>query len=182
MPVKVPNNKRKQPQNRQPVQGKVARKQDSHLYTDDNPESTLHGTGFADEAAAHRTLHLVRKRSITYQFQVINTMYHRAKHHPHPNARMQKAMDTFQEWLDEYQTKKEQVPKYKIVKRPLVETCLRALNSGQLAPADSKLSSSEKFLAALSWATTYVQMPTGKRLANSIRFEFTMDSVWLLPC
>lgn len=27
----------------------------SHLYTDDNPETTLHGTGFKDAATAHKT-------------------------------------------------------------------------------------------------------------------------------
>lgn len=168
MPIKVANNKRKQTENQESVKSKVARKEESHLYTDDNPETTLHGTGFADQAAAQRTLQLVRNRSTTYQFQVINTMYHRAKHHPHPNARMQSAMDIFQEWLDQYQTKKEQLPKYKTVKRLLVEQCLKALDSGQVAPADSKLSSSDEFLAALSWAKIYAQMPTGKRLANTL--------------
>lgn len=31
----------------------------SHLYTDDNPETTLHGTGFKDEAAATKTSRLM---------------------------------------------------------------------------------------------------------------------------
>jgi hypothetical protein len=48
---------------------------DSHLYTDDNPETTLHGTGFKDTEAAKHTIELVSKRSLTYQFQTINTMY-----------------------------------------------------------------------------------------------------------
>jgi hypothetical protein len=48
---------------------------DSHLYTDDNPETTLHGTGFKDSDAAKHTIKLVSKRSLTYQFQTINTMY-----------------------------------------------------------------------------------------------------------
>lgn len=48
---------------------------DSHLYTDDNPETTLHGTGFKDSETAKHTIDLVNKRSLTYQFQTINTMY-----------------------------------------------------------------------------------------------------------
>lgn len=28
---------------------------DSHLYTDDNPETSLQGTGFKDAATAHKT-------------------------------------------------------------------------------------------------------------------------------
>lgn len=145
-----------------------ARKHDSHLYTDDNPESTLHGTGFADAAAADRTIHLIRKRSLTYQFQVVNTMFYRAKHHPHPNAQMQSAMDIFQTWLHEYQTRKEQLVKYKTAKRSLVEQCLKCDEAGQLAPADDSLTSSDTFQAALGWARRYVSMPTGKRLANTL--------------
>lgn len=35
---------------------KVAKNpKDSHLYTDDNPETTLQGTGFKDEATAQKT-------------------------------------------------------------------------------------------------------------------------------
>lgn len=70
--------------NRMPPQrrksSKAAFKTDSHLYTDDNPESTLHGTGFSSAETAERTIKLVSKRSRLYQFQVINTMYNRAKH------------------------------------------------------------------------------------------------------
>ncbi|KAF2716470.1 hypothetical protein K431DRAFT_289389 [Polychaeton citri CBS 116435] len=75
----------------------------SHLYTDDNPATTLHGTGFKDRAAAERTLELISKRSLTYQFQTVNTMFHRAKHHPamEGNAGMREAMGVFRTWLDE---------------------------------------------------------------------------------
>lgn len=71
----------------------------SHLYTDDNPETTLHGTGFKDTEAAKHTIQLVSKRSLTYQFQTINTMYHRAKGHPHKTPGISGAMGVFNEWL-----------------------------------------------------------------------------------
>lgn len=82
---------------------------DSHLYTDDNPSTTIHGTGFKDKAAAERTLDLIKKRSLIYQFQTVNTMYNRAKHHPAmkkavegsaSTADMQAAMSIFRHWLD----------------------------------------------------------------------------------
>jgi hypothetical protein len=79
---------------------KAKSKADSHLYTDDNPSTTLHGTGFKDAETANRTLTLVSKRSLTYQFQTINTMYHRATHHPHKTSAMEEAMAIFKEWID----------------------------------------------------------------------------------
>lgn len=82
---------------------------DSHLYTDDNPATTIHGTGFKDKVAANRTLDLIKDRSLTYQFQTVNTMYHRAKHHPSMRNKiegsaatsgMREAMEIFRHWLD----------------------------------------------------------------------------------
>ena len=82
---------------------------DSHLYTDDNPSTTIHGTGFKDEATAHKTLDLIKNRSLTYQFQTVNTMFYRAKHHPSMKKGisggagtkgMEEAMAIFREWLD----------------------------------------------------------------------------------
>lgn len=48
---------------------------DSHLYTDDNPKTTIHGTGFKDEEAAKRTLKLIENRSLIYQFQTVNVRF-----------------------------------------------------------------------------------------------------------
>ncbi|OQN95848.1 hypothetical protein B0A48_18133 [Cryoendolithus antarcticus] len=80
----------------------------SHLYTDDNPATTIHGTGFKDLATAKHTLEIISRRSLTYQFQTVNTMYHRAAHHPSvrggptaSNANIREAMDVFRIWLDE---------------------------------------------------------------------------------
>ncbi|QDS75805.1 hypothetical protein FKW77_000236 [Venturia effusa] len=83
-----------------PAKSSKGRGKDSHLYTDDNPATTLQGTGFKDAAAATKTLSLVSKRSLTYQFQTINTMYHRASHHPHKTEDMEEAIKVFKEWID----------------------------------------------------------------------------------
>lgn len=39
---------------------------DSHLYTDDNPETTLQGTGFKDQATANNTSESFRSRSCPF--------------------------------------------------------------------------------------------------------------------
>jgi hypothetical protein len=164
--------KRKQPESVTASAPKSkARKQDSHLYTDDNPSTTLHGTGFQDSTVAQRTIDLVQKRSLTYQFQVINTMFHRAKHHPHPNARMHGAMDIFSKWLEHYPVKKKQLPEYKKAGRAVVQAYLEAIQNSQLQLANNDLLNSEPFQQALRWAKNYVDMPPGKRLANTLTCE-----------
>ena len=166
---KAATNKRKEPDSSSTsLPPAKARKHDSHLYTDDNPSTTLHGTGFQDVVAAEKTIDLVKKRSLTYQFQVINTMFHRAKHHPHPNARMEAAMEVFNEWLQQYQAKKQQLPDYKKASRPVVQLCLNVIDSKQFVPENDELLPSEHFQQALTWARAYINMPKGKRLANTL--------------
>ena len=53
----------------------------SQLYEDNHPNESLKGTGYKDKISAINTVELVKKRSLKYQFDVINTMYYRAKHH-----------------------------------------------------------------------------------------------------
>ena len=99
----------------------------SHLYTDDNPSTTLHGTGFKDEATARQTLELVSKRSLVYQFQTINTMYHRAAHHKSSttNLNIQAAMKVFRSWLDnDYHEAKAAQRNYPLLKKEVVELYL----------------------------------------------------------
>jgi hypothetical protein len=141
---------------------------DSHLYTDDNPATTIHGTGFKDKSAALRTLDLIKNRSLIYQFQTVNTMYHRAKHHPSmkkaaPGAAstrdMREAMEVFREWLD--------------VTYPAAKDALRA---GGFKPLLSKktvqrcLPQVEKSTSvsenAMRFARVYAELPKGKKLGN----------------
>mmetsp|Transcript_40910 Transcript_40910/g.65742 ORF Transcript_40910/g.65742 Transcript_40910/m.65742 type:complete len:275 (-) Transcript_40910:277-1101(-) len=81
---------------------------DSHLFTDDNPDSTVHGTGFNSKEKAEQTISMMHGRDITYQFQVINTMYYRAKSviKRTKNATkvkcIQEAIDVFEHWLTDY--------------------------------------------------------------------------------
>lgn len=76
------------------------------LYSDNNPKTTLKGTGFKDAKKARDTIKLVKEYSKVYQFQVINTMYYRAKYHPHRTKGMEEAMKIFSRWLAKYKKSK----------------------------------------------------------------------------
>jgi hypothetical protein len=81
---------------------KTFKKKDSKinfsLYSDDNPKTTLKGTGFKDEKKAKETLELIKNKDIVYQKQVLNTLINRAKYHPHQTKEMKDAIKIFQEY------------------------------------------------------------------------------------
>ena len=74
----------------------------AQLYNDLHPDKSLKTTGFKDANTANHTINLISKRSLRYQFDVINTMYNRAKYHPHTTDDMKKAMVIFKKWLKNY--------------------------------------------------------------------------------
>jgi hypothetical protein len=85
----------------------------AQLYNDLHPEKSLKNTGFKDKSTAIHTIELVSKRSLRYQFDVINTMYNRAKYHPHITDSMKDAMKIFKKWLQNYpKLKKQEDKKY----------------------------------------------------------------------
>lgn len=90
-------------------------KSNSKLYSDDHPTTSLKGTGFKDSNTAHKTIKLVEKRSLKYQYDVINTMYNRAKYHPNQTLEMKDAMKIFKEWLSDYKKKKNKEMDYKFL-------------------------------------------------------------------
>lgn len=142
---------------------------DSHLYTDDNPKTTIHGTGFKDKAAADRTLKLIADRSLIYQWQTVNTMFNRAKYHPSMKkaaegsagtADMRAAMEVFREWLD--------------VTYPAAQAALRG--GGGFKPLLSK-KVVERHLEQIKasevvseigkqFSEVYCHLPKGKKLGN----------------
>lgn len=73
-----------------------------NLYNDLHPTKSLKQTGFKNSDTAFRTIELVKLRSIKYQFDVINTMYNRAKFHPNKTESMEQAMKIFEKWLKTY--------------------------------------------------------------------------------
>jgi len=76
------------------------------LYNDLHPNKSLKGTGYKNAKKAKSTIKLVSKYPLTYQFNVINTMYNRAKYHPYRTKDMLEAMKIFKEWLNEYKKTK----------------------------------------------------------------------------
>ena len=92
------------------------------LYNDLHPEKSLQNTVFKDSATALNTIKIVSKRCLKYQFDVINTMYNRAKFHPHKTKQMDEAMVIFHKWLKKYpKLKKYQDTKYKLLTLEQIE-------------------------------------------------------------
>ena len=75
------------------------KKVNTSLYEDKHPESSTKGTGFKNKQKAIDTLEIIKNRDLIYQKQVVNTMYNRAKHHPHQTENMREAMKVFSDWL-----------------------------------------------------------------------------------
>ncbi len=82
-----------------------------NLYTDDNPKTTIHGTGFANKDSALKTLELIKHRSLGYQFALVNTMYNRARYHPHVTKDMHEAMKVFMNFMVKYKKEKKEQDK-----------------------------------------------------------------------
>ncbi|PWN45756.1 hypothetical protein IE81DRAFT_167876 [Ceraceosorus guamensis] len=141
------------------------RKRASHLYTDDNPSTTLHGTSFKDAASAHRTIQMVSaNRSLTYQFQTINTMLHRAKGHPSKTEGIKASIPIFQEWVDSYQSRKSALRSFKMLKKDRVARYLKYVD-------EHTHYSDKEWQASKSWAERYVALQPKQRLANTLMDE-----------
>ncbi|KUI69623.1 hypothetical protein VM1G_05096 [Cytospora mali] len=127
----------------------------SHLYTDDTPETALQGGGFKDAETANKTIALVSKRSLTYQWQTINTMYNRAKHHPKKTKDIEAAEAVFKAWLkDAYPKQKREQRAFKPLSKKTVETFLPLLQQAQGIDT--------------TFAEMYVSLEARKRLANTL--------------
>ncbi len=72
------------------------------LYEANHPNKSLKGTGFKNKEKAIQTIKLIKDKDIIYQFQVINTMYNRAKYHPYQTKDMKEAMKVYKLWLEKY--------------------------------------------------------------------------------
>ena len=148
---------------RQRTTSKQKESKASHLYTDDNPETTLHGTGFKDAATAHHTVDLVSKRSLTYQFQTINTMLFRAKGHKHKTPGIEAAIDIFQDWVSKYKVRKAELRAFPLLSKPKVKSYLEAFDAREYdVKSDEELKDAEAF------ARMYTELGARKRLANTL--------------
>ena len=91
---------------------KKAKTKKGQLFSNDNPETTVHGYGFSDKAMAKKTLKDLEHRDPSYQFQVVNTLYNRAKHvlkktnDSKKQKNIQSAIALFHSWLQDYKKNK----------------------------------------------------------------------------
>ena len=76
------------------------------LYEDYNPKTTIKNLGFKNKEKALYTINKIKDKKLTYQKNVINTMYNRAKYHPNRTKDMEEAMKVFKKYLDKRRTKK----------------------------------------------------------------------------
>ena len=71
------------------------------LYADYHQNTSKKGLGYKNKKVALQTLDKIKKDNITYQKQVINTLYNRAKYHPNQTGDMLESMKIFKKWLEE---------------------------------------------------------------------------------
>ena len=78
------------------------------LFSDKNPETTVKGLGYQNKKKAEFTVKNMLNRDITYQFQVINTMYNRGLETIKRTKDNEKIKDLkeaniiFKKWLKDY--------------------------------------------------------------------------------
>ncbi len=96
------NSKKNSKKDSKKTSKKTTKKINYSLYKDDHPQTSTKGTGFKDKQKALDTLKIIKDRDLTYQKQVVLTMYNRAKYHPHQTEAMKEAMKVYSEWLKKY--------------------------------------------------------------------------------
>lgn len=71
------------------------------LYSNDNYGKSV-DVGFKNEEVAINSINKIKNKNNIYQLRVIQTLYNRAKYHPHQTNDMKKAMKVFKKWLNNY--------------------------------------------------------------------------------
>ena len=75
----------------------------THLYTDENPATTIKGTGYKNKFIALRTIKLTSQPGVRYkQYWTIRAMRERAAHCLNQTKDMLDAIAVFDEWLTNY--------------------------------------------------------------------------------
>ena len=77
----------------------MKKKINKSLYEDNHQKTSTKGTGFKDKQKALDTINIIKDKNISYQKQIINTMYNRAKYHPYQTEDMRDAMKIYEKWL-----------------------------------------------------------------------------------
>ena len=83
------------------ISPKYKKSRDGSLYSNGKRKPRTK-TGYGDAKRARETLINIKKYDKTYQMQVVNTMYNRAKYHANQTEGMREAMKVFKKWLKNY--------------------------------------------------------------------------------
>ncbi len=78
----------------------MVQKKNLSLYEDKHPEKSKKGMGFKNKKKAIETLKMLKGLDMTYQKQVVLTMYNRAKYHPYRTEDMLEAMKVYKVWMN----------------------------------------------------------------------------------
>lgn len=74
-------------------------KDDGSLYSNGKKSKYRIKIGYGSAKRALETLKNIKKSDKSYQMQVVNTMYNRAKFHANQTSDMREAMKIFKKWL-----------------------------------------------------------------------------------
>jgi inhibitor of KinA sporulation pathway (predicted exonuclease) len=78
----------------------------SRLFTDENPATTIKGTGYKNRNTAERTIYLTSQKGVRYkQYWTIKAMRERAAYHSHQTRGMRDAIEVFDKWMKEEEKK-----------------------------------------------------------------------------
>jgi len=81
------------------------------LFGTEKNENTFQGGGFKDKEKAQETIKLLDGKDTTYQFQIINSMFNRAKvifkrtTDKDKRKNLEEAIEVFEAWIDDYKKK-----------------------------------------------------------------------------
>lgn len=97
------------------------------LFGTETTENTFQGAGFKDKEKALETLRLLDGRDITYQFQIINSMYNRAKviykrtTDKEKRNNLNDAIEVFEKWVDDYKAHSRSKENYSYLPLEIIE-------------------------------------------------------------
>ena len=74
-------------------------KKNKSLYSNGKNKPRIR-SGYGSEKIAKQTLKNIKRKSKSYQKQIVNTMYNRAKYHKYQTKDMRKAMKVYKKWIN----------------------------------------------------------------------------------
>lgn len=81
------------------VSPSIKKSKNKSLYSNGKNKPKIK-SGYGNEKIAKQTLKNIRGKSKSYQKQIVNTMYNRAKYHKYQTEDMRKAMKVYKKWIN----------------------------------------------------------------------------------